>query len=64
MVDYQMYRRLHPLKGIFHTGIPHERNKELIEAKEPPEDDLLACLPPTVIAFDFSKKSWSKGPIL
>ncbi|CAM1509859.1 Fc.00g001940.m01.CDS01 [Cosmosporella sp. VM-42] len=57
MVDYEMYKRLHPTKDIFRPNASI-RSKELVEGKEPPEDDLLACLPATIHAFDFSKKAW------
>ena len=59
MVDYKMYQRLHPTKQMFGCP-PHKRNKELMNSTEPPEDDLLLCLPSMIIAFEFSKKAWSK----
>ncbi|KAH7000365.1 hypothetical protein EDB80DRAFT_110739 [Ilyonectria destructans] len=55
MIDYSMYKRLHPPT---HVPIkPGQRTEESWMDKMP-EDIFLACLPPTILGFDFSNKSW------
>ncbi|KAH9908654.1 P-loop containing nucleoside triphosphate hydrolase protein [Xylariomycetidae sp. FL2044] len=74
MVDYSIYRILHPTKEIFENDNPKEKNmyrrhhsnynheddldRDAMEATETPSDDILAMLPPVIHAFDLSTKVW------
>ncbi|KAF7547673.1 hypothetical protein G7Z17_g7565 [Cylindrodendrum hubeiense] len=58
MIDYAMYKRLHPSASIFkfeYLDVEHDW------MEEPPEDIFLACLPPKILVFDFSKKTWMES---
>ncbi|KAI8667212.1 AAA domain-containing protein [Fusarium sp. Ph1] len=58
MIDYDMYRRLHPFNGVFRRLYdPDWGGDELMGIEEPPED-FLYCLPPTIHGFDFTTKTW------
>ncbi|GAB1316432.1 hypothetical protein MFIFM68171_06642 [Madurella fahalii] len=57
MIDYDMYRRLHPGKQIF-RWVATEEERNITDMDNPPNDDFLACLPPGIHGFDFSTKSW------
>jgi hypothetical protein len=59
MVDYSIFKRMHPRKPIFSTEAD-DLGSEAMNKKEPPDDDFLALLPPDIHAFDFSAKTWSK----
>ncbi|KAF4459551.1 P-loop containing nucleoside triphosphate hydrolase [Fusarium albosuccineum] len=55
MIDYSMYKRLHPNNKIFiSNGV---RYNEILESEEPPEA-VLACLPAIIHGFDFATKTW------
>ncbi|KAL2682746.1 hypothetical protein Neosp_007201 [[Neocosmospora] mangrovei] len=58
MIDYGMYRRLHPTNSLFRMPpgmvTVHDR---LLKIEEPPED-FLYCLPPVIHGFDFTTKTW------
>lgn len=58
MVDYSMYKRLHPPAHMHMQVHPGELEESWMD--EMPEDTYLACLPPIILGFDFSKKSWSR----
>lgn len=60
MIDYDMYRRLHPHNNIF-QGLPNLfwSRDEILESEEPPEE-FLYCLPPVIHGFDFTTKTWSQ----
>ncbi|KAM5353992.1 hypothetical protein ACJ41O_000642 [Fusarium nematophilum] len=65
MIDYNMYRRLHPHNTLFHPeGLLYELSGRLsthvIQNDDNPPDDFLACLPPTIHGFDFATKTWRK----
>ncbi|KAK7420310.1 hypothetical protein QQZ08_010443 [Neonectria magnoliae] len=55
MIDYAMYKRLHSAK-------PRPRNsfKPTYSDAEEPSEAILACFPPMIHGFDFSKKSWQR----
>lgn len=58
MIDYDMYRRLHPVNGVFQRPYdPTWDGDELMGIEKPPED-FLYCLPPTIHGFDFTTKTW------
>ncbi len=59
MIDYSMFRRMHPQKPIFQDRRDDLGNKAMNE-EEPPSDEFLAVLPPQIHAFDFARKSWRK----
>jgi hypothetical protein len=60
MIDYDMYRRLHPVNGVFQRPYdPTWDGDELMGIEKPPED-FLYCLPPTIHGFDFTTKTWSQ----
>ncbi|KAH7144376.1 hypothetical protein B0J13DRAFT_43347 [Dactylonectria estremocensis] len=52
MIDYTMYKRLHPAGGMYTV------REEAGWMETRPEDSNLACLPSTILGFDFSKKTW------
>jgi hypothetical protein len=58
MVDYDIYRRLHPKKAIF-SDRTDDLGTEAMNKTEPPDDDFLAMMPPEIHAYDFSTKAWS-----
>lgn len=60
MVDYTMFRRMHPSKSIF--VYQKDDLGEAMNKNEPPDDDFLAMLPAQIHAFDLSTKSWSREP--
>lgn len=60
MIDYDMYRRLHPSKHIF-RWVPNEEDRKVTGMDSPLDDDFLACLPAGIHGFDFSTKSWGKS---
>lgn len=61
MVDYDMFRRLHPNNPVFsRERYGHIRaSNEFIGIEEPP-DEFLCCLPPQIHGFDFTTKTWSQ----
>ena len=58
MVDYNMFRRIHPKKAIF-LSQADDLGTEAMNRAEPPSDEFLAMLPPQLHAFDFSAKGFS-----
>ncbi|RTE68360.1 hypothetical protein BHE90_017262, partial [Fusarium euwallaceae] len=63
MVDYAMYRRLHPDNHTLFNSMHHtypggmSLMPNLIEIEKPPEE-FLYCLPATIHGFDFAIKTW------
>jgi hypothetical protein len=57
MVDYDIYRRLHPHKDMFNSKV-NQLSKEAFDATEPPDEDFLALLPPEIHGFDLANKAW------
>ncbi|KAJ4174860.1 hypothetical protein NW754_005281 [Fusarium falciforme] len=64
MIDYAMYKRLHPTSSTlssqvhnFALHVTYETHEPFGEAEEPP-DEFLYCLPPTIHGFDFTTKTW------
>lgn len=57
MVDYNMFRRIHPKKAIF-LSQADDLGTEAMNRAEPPSDEFLAMLPPQLHAFDFSAKGF------
>ncbi len=60
MVDYNMFKRLHPQNPMFFTQAD-DLGSEAMNKKEPPGNHFLALLPPTIHAFNLSTKTWRKG---
>lgn len=60
MIDYRMYRRLHPASSVFRFfEVPlHYNIPEISQGDDLPDDDILACFPPAVHAFRFGTKTW------
>lgn len=58
MVDYNMFRRIHPKKAIF-ISQADDLGSTAMNRAEPPSDEFLAMLPPQLHAFDFSAKGFS-----
>ncbi|KAM6525045.1 hypothetical protein FALCPG4_010608 [Fusarium falciforme] len=58
MIDYDMYKRLHPHNSIFRTPSYHGSVKDELVANEEPPKDFLYCLPPSIHGFDFTTKTW------
>ncbi|KAK0634097.1 P-loop containing nucleoside triphosphate hydrolase protein, partial [Immersiella caudata] len=57
MIDYNMFRRMHPSNFIF-MRYHDDLGSEAMNKEEPPSDEFLATLPPRIHAFDFGSKSW------
>ncbi|KAI8668144.1 AAA domain-containing protein [Fusarium keratoplasticum] len=58
MVDYDMFRRLHPSNSAFQLDPrDHISAFEFSNIEEPPEE-FLYCLPPEIHGFDFTTKTW------
>ncbi|KAK4185152.1 P-loop containing nucleoside triphosphate hydrolase protein [Podospora australis] len=57
MVDYKMYKRMHPRKKIFEEQAD-DLGSEAMNKTEPPSDDFLTIMPPEVHAYDLSAKIW------
>ncbi|RSL62198.1 hypothetical protein CEP54_005805 [Fusarium duplospermum] len=58
MIDYDMYRRLHPRNKIFQKLLKRGLTEDELMATEEPPEDFLYCLPPTIHGFDFTTKTW------
>ncbi|KAJ4310210.1 hypothetical protein N0V84_011079 [Fusarium piperis] len=60
MIDYDMFKRLHPNNKVFgeidDDDYSWDRN-DFIGIEEPP-DEFLYCLPPEIHGFDFTTKTW------
>jgi len=59
MIDYNMYRRMHPKNPVF-QDLRDDLGTEAMNAEEPPSDEFLAMMPYRIHAFDFGPKSWGK----
>ncbi|CAM1504720.1 Fc.00g023110.m01.CDS01 [Cosmosporella sp. VM-42] len=57
MVDYSIFRRLHPQKDIFRTEAD-DLGTDAVDKTEPPDGEFLAMMPPEIHAFDFATKTW------
>ena len=60
MVDYNMYKKLHPQNLMFRTQAD-DLGSEAMNKKEPPDSHFLALLSPELVAFNLSTKTWSKS---
>jgi hypothetical protein len=59
MIDYKIFRSMHPSKPIFDDQTD-DLGAEAMAKNEPPDDDFLAMMPPRIHAFDLANKAWSK----
>lgn len=60
MVDYNIFKRMHPHNPQFSTETD-DLGSEAMSKNEPPDDQFLALLPPEMHAFDLAAKTWGKA---
>ncbi|KAI1130671.1 P-loop containing nucleoside triphosphate hydrolase protein [Nemania abortiva] len=57
MIDYEVFRRMHPKNEIFDLIID-DLGQEVMDRDQPPSDTFLACLPAHIHGYDLSEKAW------
>lgn len=60
MVDYDMFRRLHPSNLAFKRDFIDQLPAFQFSNIEEPPEEFLYCLPPEIHGFDFTTKTWSQ----